>query len=577
MKTHLTLSLKLILLLIVASLIPLVLFGLLSIGQVRKGTTVSVREGNHHVSIRAAAEIQQYVSNATAILSSLSENLNHSDFEDWQKERILKNYKNRFEQFSSLSLRQLDGTLISTSDLSHREMTPFEKQALSKTSQDKNFLSQVFIKNDLTPAMIAIFPVKRFTETKEVLIAELNLMHMWYLVDSIRIGEQGVLHVVDTQGRLIATGDGDRQPDVFQQKEYEYFSHLKDFLSSEGSLVKNKRGGESLILGAQLPAPLSWTILVEEPTTQAYALSEKITLLLAIVMIVILILVSVIGYLGGKQEVVTPIHQLIRATEEIARGNLDYRTPYHSHDELGQLARAFDLMAIRLKQLQEKLIIEERHALFGRIASGLAHDLKHPIQSIESYSRLMERLYEDPDFRQKFRQTMEREFSKINRFLEDLKNLTQEIPHHPISLRLGSLLHEVLSTFDAEATQNQINVSLNVSDENITLSGDPFSLNRAFSNLISNAVQAMPEGGHLVVSLSDSPNEVIVEIADTGMGIPPERIGNLFDEFVTTKQKGLGLGLAVTQRMILKNGGRIEVESTVGKGTKMIVRFLKIS
>ncbi|MFO1519498.1 MAG: sensor histidine kinase [bacterium] len=564
-------STKLSLFLLLASLLPLLLFGGLSLWQLRKATMISVTQGNANVSRRAAEQIEQYVKNALSLLEATTENINHADLKDWQKERILRNYINRFEEFNELTVFDLKGNVVATSRFGEVKRAPLLEEGVKTALGGHSYLSPVFIKEDLTPAMIAAYPIYRLTEVSGVLAAELNLLEMWRLVDSIKVGESGIVHVIDADGYMVATGSGKRKMDVFQRKKYPHSDRLSEILRPEGSIFWGGSGQEMLAVGKQLGKPLQWTVLVSQPTQEAFSLATRIGYLLLGIMIVILLVSVGLGYYAGRREVVHPIQALSKATEEISRGNLEYRVQLQTGDEFTRLGEAFNQMAIRLKELQEKLIREEKHALFGRIASGLAHDLKHPIQAIETTSRLMEKLYQDPDFRMTFRKTVDREFAKVNLFLRNLHNLTHEIPHHPAPIKFSQLITETLATFEPEAAKQGIRVTLDFPSEEVVVNGDFQGLNRAFSNLISNALQAMKRGGDLFLKVEETPGGVKVKVQDTGMGIAEGRLKTLFEDFVTTKRHGLGLGLAITKKIISQHGGKIEVESEVGKGTAFSV------
>ncbi len=568
-------STKLMMLLLLAALLPLAVFGAVSLWQVRAATVRSVTEGNANVSRRAAEEIDQYVRNALTILQSTAENMSHADLQDWQRERILKNYINRFDEFNVLSIRDPNGRLVATSALEAKPLSPVEekifREALTKTEGPT--LSSVFIKDDLTPAMAVGISIRRLTEVSGVLLAELNLLHMWYLVDSIKIGKQGILHVLDPENRFIATGDGARKKEVFQETSYEPARVLPEILEPSGKVFVNPMGVQVLAVGTRLQPPLRWTVIVSQPTSEAYALATRISYVLAGVTVLMILIALAFGYWGGKQNVVDPIRSLMLATQELARGNLEYRVAVDTGDEFALLGDAFNRMAVRLKEVQARLIQEERHALFGRIASGLAHDLKHPFQAIENVSRLMEKMYDDAGFRETFRKTVEREFGKVDLFLQNLHNLTHEIPYRPLPLSLVHVVRDAWETFEIEAKKQGIGSELRLPEVDARIEGDRVALNRVLSNLISNAIQAMSAGGKLTLSASVYDTRAIIEVKDTGMGIPPERISKLFDDFVTTKRRGLGLGLAITRKIVEQHQGQIDVQSRVGEGTVFTIRL----
>ncbi|HSA58652.1 MAG TPA: sensor histidine kinase [bacterium] len=572
---QLRIATKLVLLLLAASFLPLILFGTIAFRQVRTATELSVTEGNANVSRRAAEEIDHYVRNGVAVLKSGAENISNADLKPWQKERILKNQVNRFDEFNRLEIRDPDGVVVASSEVTPEEMSEREKKVFEEAKSGRTALSEVFIKDDLTPALDVAVPIRTLGDVSGVLVADLNLLQMWYLVDNIRIGKHGILHVLDPDERLIASGDGDRKKEVFQQRPFEPKGVLPEILNPTGALFANPSGVPVIAVGTRLPDPLRWSVIVEQPTSEAYALATRIGVLLGGAMAGMIVVAMALGLAGGRRNVVNPIRTLVEATRELASGNLDHRVNLRTGDEFGDLAAAFNRMAVRLKDLQTELILQERHAMFGRIASGLAHDLKHPIQAIENVSRLMDSMHGDAEIRQTFRRTVEREFSKINLFLENLHDLTHEVPLQPVPLPLEGVLRESVATFELAASKAGVAIRLDLPGEaeTIRVKGDRNALNRVFSNLISNAIQAMPTGGRLDISLIAGPEWAEARFQDTGMGIPPERLPSLFDDFVTTKRRGLGLGLAIVRKIVQQHYGTIEVESRVNKGTCFTVRL----
>jgi signal transduction histidine kinase len=566
---------KLVLLLLAASLLPLAIFGAVSILQVRRATVQSVTEGNANVSRRAAEEIHAYVSNALRILESAAENISNADLAAWQQERILKNHVNRFDHFNRLVIRESGGRLAATSDLAPKEPTEREDRVSREAFGGSLSISPLYLKDDLTPAMDVGVPIRTLGEVSGVLVAELNLLQMWRRVDSITVGEKGILHVLDEGGRLIASGDGERKKDVFQEKRFEPHGLLNEIHSPAGGTFVNPLGVKVIAVGTRLPDPLRWSVVVEQPTAEAYALAARIGMLLGAAMAGMIALAMALGLAGGRRNVVNPIRSLVDATRELASGNLDHRVALRTGDEFQDLGEAFNQMATRLKELQTKLILEERHAMFGRIASGLAHDLKHPIQAIENVSRLMDSMHGDAEFRQTFRRTVEREFAKINLFLENLHNLTHEVPLQPVPVSMESLLRESAATFELIAGKAGVAIRLDLPAEaqKARVKGDRVALNRAFSNLISNAIQAMPSGGRLDISLRAGHEWAEIRIQDSGLGIPTERLASLFDDFVTTKRRGLGLGLAIVRKIVQQHFGTIEVASRVNEGTTFLIRL----
>ncbi|MBL7685749.1 MAG: sensor histidine kinase [Deltaproteobacteria bacterium] len=569
-------SFKLTLILLFSSLVPLLVFGGLSLWQLQTATRISVIEGNYRVSQRAAQEIEQYITHALNILESTASNLNHVDLENWQKERILKNYVSRFSDFNEITLWDPHQKVEVTSRVGEATWNEEVEAAYQASMNGKTYLSQVIIKPDLTPILIASYPIYRMSEVIGVLIAQVDLMRMWDLIDHIRIGQSGVLHVLDVQGRFIGTGDGKRKREVFNQNYFQPQNQIEYILKKSGAIFKNSKDIEVISVGVKLGAPLFWSVIVEEPTREAFSLAYQIGWLLFFFLAGILVFALGAGYFGGKSEILKPIQALLKGTTELSKGNLNYQVTIQKKDEFKQLGDSFNQMIISLKELQEKLLREEKHALFGRVASGLAHDLKHPIQAIENSSRLMERYYEDPEYRASFKKTVEREFNKINGFLLNLHNLTHDIPFRPITMDACVQMKDAVETFEAVLEKSKMKLTENYSETPLLIRCDPQSFNRCLSNLISNAIQAMKAGGVLSLSVFQESQEVILQVQDSGMGIAPERLKTLFDDFVTTKSNGLGLGLAITRKIIEQHSGKISVRSQLGEGTCFEIRLPKV-
>ena len=165
------------------------------------------------------------------------------------------------------------------------------------------------------------------------------------------------------------------------------------------------------------------------------------------------------------------------------------------------------------------------------------------------------------------------EFANINRFLDDLHNLTHPIPLKPIPLNIHKTIDEVIEAFRPEVERKGIRVFQQFQGDNSRISADRFAIERVLKNLILNAIEAMPQGGDLVLKTRADGQWMEITIQDTGCGIPRERLGMIFEDYVTTKRKGLGLGLAISKKIVQDLNGTIEVESEPGKGTTFTLKF----
>jgi signal transduction histidine kinase len=244
-----------------------------------------------------------------------------------------------------------------------------------------------------------------------------------------------------------------------------------------------------------------------------------------------------------------------------------------SHDEFFDLGQAFNTMADKLVELQENVKRQERQAMFGRIAAGLVHDLSHPIQNIGNSTRLLLRDDLDRDSRQMFQRTIERELETLKHFMDDLRNIVKPKPIERFAMEVNGSIAEIIEAMRGEGDRVGVALETNFGEGPLIIEGDRFALGRVYRNLITNAIQATAQGGRVTISTSRAGDRVEVTVEDTGSGIPADKLSGIFEDFVTTKRRGLGLGLAISKRIVEQLDGTITVESEVGRGTKFTLRF----
>jgi signal transduction histidine kinase len=568
-----SISTKLVILLVSAALIPLVLFGIFSIMASRTATYRSVSEGNLNVAKRAADQIELYVQNGIQILKGIAENISRTHLEPWQKETIIKNYVINFEQFHEIYLTDREGMQVATTELGTELADRSKDPAVIAPMKGEVYRSGVYISDQLVPMMTISLPIIRLNEVDGAVVGVIDLIDMWNLVDSIRIGQKGFAFVISREGMLIAHGRDDAKPSVIKGADRRQWEIVKTLLSGKSGVFtyRNEKGEE--VLGVCGPIKsLGWGVVIEQPTGEAYAMAQRMTHQLVTLIITFVILMTIIGLWGGRH-IVGPIRDLIRGTRAVSMGDLSQRVQVKTRDEFSELGRSFNRMTEELFKLQEEIRRNERSITFGKIASGLVHDLKHPIKSIENSSKLLLKMYDEPHYRETFHKTVNREFAAINRFLDDLHNLTHPIPLKPISLNIHKAIDGAIEGYRAEAERNGTRIFRQFHGDSLRVSADRFAIERVLRNLILNAIEAMPQGGDLVVKTKAEGQLVEIEIQDTGCGIPRERLGTIFEDYVTTKRKGLGLGLSISKKIVQDLNGTIGVESEPGNGTTFTLKF----
>jgi signal transduction histidine kinase len=330
-------------------------------------------------------------------------------------------------------------------------------------------------------------------------------------------------------------------------------------------------GRSNLGVAARIQA-LNWTVIVEQPTSEAYATAAQLRRqLIASISIALLGMVAA-GFLFGRS-FINPILKLKQGTQGVAAGELSTRVDIRTGDEFTELGDAFNTMADRLVELQENVKRQERQAMFGRIAAGLVHDLSHPIQNIGNSARLIARDDVELEMRETFRKTVDRELQTIKRFLDDLRNIAKPTPVERFSMDANGSVAEIVDSMRPEGERNGVAIEAHYAPEPLIIQGDRFGLGRVYRNLITNAIQATAQGGKVTITTARVGNHAEISVTDTGSGIPPERLAAIFDDFVTTKRRGLGLGLAISKRIVEQLDGTIAVASEVGRGTAFTLRF----
>jgi signal transduction histidine kinase len=415
--------------------------------------------------------------------------------------------------------------------------------------------------------------LRRLNRPAGWLAGEFSLEEMWRMVDDIRIGEQGFALVIAPDGTLIAHGNPDRKALVAQalnMKGHPLIG-LSPGAPAAAQQYADADGQEQLGVAARID-PLGWTVVVEQPTAEAFANAARLQRQLMVAIAGALLIVIIMGLVLGRR-FIAPIFTLQRATQAVAGGDLQSRVEITTGDEFSELGDAFNAMANRLVELQEDVKRQERQAMFGRIAAGLFHDLSHPIQNLGNSARLLARDDTDKESRDTFHRTIERELATLKRFMDDLRNIAKPKPIERVPVDLNTALAEIVDAMRPEAEQAGLTLEARYVDGSIVIEGDRFALGRVHRNLIKNAIQATASGGRVLVTTAHVNGWAEVNVTDTGAGIPAERLEKIFDDFVTTKRRGLGLGLAISKRIVEQLDGTITVESQLGRGTSFTLRF----
>jgi PAS domain S-box-containing protein len=237
-----------------------------------------------------------------------------------------------------------------------------------------------------------------------------------------------------------------------------------------------------------------------------------------------------------------------------------------------------------LRQLESDLQRSDRLAALGTLAAGLAHEIKNPLTSLLTFSRHLERKFDDRNFRERFGSVVPRELERINGIVERLLELARPARLSFALIRLPELLERAADLYGDQLDDRHIEVVREYARDVPPIQADKEALYRVFVNLVANALDAMPRGGRLTVRAGwvtggdplpsarrRTANRVKVEVEDTGTGIEPSETDRIFNPFYTTRAGGTGLGLALAHKIVQDHGGRITFTSAPGRGTTFTI------
>lgn len=327
----------------------------------------------------------------------------------------------------------------------------------------------------------------------------------------------------------------------------------------------------SLLVGhARLPNDLlPWTVVVAEPLSNAFAPVRRTAKLLATALAGILLVALATALLAARR-VTRPLAELTKAAESVGSGARPASlVPVRSRDEIGAFTAAFNRMAADLTRAEHDLVDAAKFSFVGKLAAGVAHEVRTPLGVLRSSAQLLERSLEvkDDESRELLR-LLRDEVDRIERVVSALLELGRPREMHAEPSPLGQILFRAADFVDVQARQKHIAIRRQAIDQDPIILCDFELIYQVALNLLVNAVQILPKGGSIEVSiLPPRDGYVGFEIRDDGPGMSEEVRARIFEPFFTRRDGGAGLGLTFVQRVVQEHRGRVAVESEVGSGT----------
>ncbi len=298
--------------------------------------------------------------------------------------------------------------------------------------------------------------------------------------------------------------------------------------------------------------------------------------------VVLFLLISLLGIVIGvltglllSRLVVRPLQYLRNGVMQLAGQNFNANVPISSNDELGDLAKAFNAMAARLREArdeQAQSFQKDKLAAMGELSAALAHEIRNPIGIINTSAALLDKSDNDSEKRAQLTRMIREESLRVSNLVQDFLQLSRHRqpaftvidPAQPMERALDLML----------AGTNLVTVRKQFSHDGIKIKADPGLLQQAWSNIFTNALQAMNgKDGELRLRSGVEDGQVVLSVQDNGPGVPVEIMPRLFEPFFTTKEQGTGLGLTIAYTLTEANGGRLEAAPPEGSGARFVMRF----
>lgn len=473
------------------------------------------------------------------------------------------------------------------SNIDHSGEAPFKI-----ASNEKVYRGPVYFERESEPFMLLAMAGAR--REAGVVIAAVNLKHIWDVVNQIQVGTHGKAYVVDANGRLIAHPDLSlvlRNTDFSEHSQFRAARARGSGLPQESVESAFDESGQRVLSAQAMAAPLKWLVFVDVPEHEANApLYAAITR--SVIIVIGGLALALLAALFLARRMITPIQTLSTGASRIGSGALDHRIAIDTGDELETLGSRFNEMAAHLQDsyatLESKVEartreLEAANLSKSRFLAAASHDLRQPLHALNLLVGQL-RTETDPRERQALAARIERALSNMNELFDGLLDISKldagvvapQLTEFPIQ----RLLEHVDATFSATAAGKGL--SLRIAPSTAWVRSDPALLERIVFNLVANAVRYTRVGG-IVVGVRRRGANVSIEVIDTGIGVPAERQERIFSEFYqiappgSARGDGLGLGLAIVERLCTLLGHHVALQSEVGVGSRFSVTLPRVA
>jgi len=604
---------RLLLLLLIVAVVPVAVSGGTAVLLSRKLVGENIEMLNVSQARSLAEYSESYISTAVGQLRLAAELLPFGDLVGEELKGALRIVYGMHDGYNLVALVDRRGTLRGTiHDESpvHHPVSPKDFEAFTQNPPplggelpQSAIVGPVYLAPDKGIPVRVLAAVVRGGDPAEpkILMVELSLDKLVERAQALAAQTRSSVYLVDGRGRVVAhnlpevtvtrTDLSDRAP---------VQAITSGGLDSQG-MVSYRAGTEPLAAAYARLGRWPGGVVVERPESEVYAPAREIAKQTAFWIVVALLCAIAAGTLLSRS-ISDPIRNLDRAAAALAHGDLEVRARVDGKDELGRLSSSFNEMADalvhrneelrvlneelqqrveertrELKQAQDQLLQSEKLAAVGELGAGVAHEINNPLAGVLGAAQLLLLRAETDSPSIEHLKNIEAEALRIREIVQNLLQLSQTRERGIGTLvDVNRVMEAALNLVARPIIAQRVRVTKTLRKELPKVRGDSSDLQQVFLHLLSNAKNAMPEGGELELSTGVIENRLVkVTVRDTGIGIPEEDMDKIFEPFFTRKGswEGKGLGLSVVHRTVDQFGGRITVESEVGVGTTFTLVF----
>jgi len=559
-----------------AFFLPMLIASILLTGIILSATSYgffrkTIRQDYRNIIHASTGEIRLFMENARRNIDALALMMSAARLDDWQKEMALSAFIHSHSHFGFVTLYSVDGTPVATSLFEDPDPGVAASALFESAAAGKAAISGVMVGEENIPFIRMAVPVMRLGKAAEVLWTELNLKAVWDVLEGITIGKTGQVYIMDLSGRYIGHREIDR---VVRGPPADKPDILAEIHTSPGPVewIDDRFKTVTYNLGAHVPV-LDWVVVLSQPRSEIFSYIYKNIFWAATVTLMICVVAIVLGWRWTRR-ILVPIQELHMQVKKIGAGDLEHKVVVDTEDEIGELGRAFNDMTDSLKahilreiETAKSLAHARNLAVLGTASSKVTHEVGNFLNNADMALSALKR---EPvsDRGKRILAVLENDSVRVKAFIQNFLGFAKK-PELILKKRpLDLILKEVIGVFQVESEQRNIPIRFQWPNDIPMASVDAGMIHQAFANLFKNAMEAVDHDGEIVVEGKSEAGRVVLTVADSGPGMPPEIRDQIFEPFFTTKGKtGTGLGMAIVKTIVEAHRGVIECQSRPGGGT----------